>query len=183
MCIKRKELVNSIPKHHFGPLFLSINTVLFFFFFPVRERWNSVLFRPLWNFHLHHGLVCHRGGVPSPRNSSIRYAFLRGGRVFVAPVFWLREITHFSTSVVRSHWRTAGNVFWVNQWPFHKVLLELKFLLSYQKCPRSCNTEDKRIPMGVSLSPSQLGRVLGTAALAAQVLALTPGKTSWPLFR
>ena len=97
---------------------------------------------------------------------------------FLAP----RDHT-FSTSVVRSHWRTAGNVFWVNQWPFHKVLLELKFLLSCQKCPRFCNTEDKRIPMGVSLSPSQLGCVLGTAASAAQVLALTPGKTSWPLFR
>lgn len=26
------------------------------------ERWNLVLFCPLWNFHLHHGLVYQRGG-------------------------------------------------------------------------------------------------------------------------
>ena len=84
---------------------------------------------------------------------------------------------------MRNHWQNAEKVFWMNQCVISQSASGVKILSSCQKCPRFCNTKDKRIPVGTSLSPSQLGLVIGTAALTAEALALAPGEASRPLFR
>lgn len=65
--------------------------------------------------------------------------------------------------------------------PFHKVLLEVKSA----KLSKVSTLLQQRIKESqwVSLSPSQLGLIIGTAALTSEALALTPGEASWPFFR
>lgn len=65
--------------------------------------------------------------------------------------------------------------------PFHKVLLEVKSA----KLSKVSTLLQQRIKESqwVSLSPSQLGLIIGTAALTFEVLALTTGETFWPFFR